>query len=132
MRKILALAAGVSLVAAAAHAQLIDPTTGRPYGAPMPAAPSASRQPDITRPLPSTQSTKPLPSFGPSTLPRLPTFNPPREPNVATAHPFSPAGEAARERKENAMPQGGPFSPEGEARREKAQAKHDKEVTSPF
>ncbi|MGZ3404778.1 MAG: hypothetical protein ACXWKR_06705 [Phenylobacterium sp.] len=133
MRHLLALAAGVSLVATAAHAQ-IDPVTGRPYGVVTPGARAAPRQPDFTRPLPVVGSTKPLPGFGPQSVtpPHLGSYGLPREPAIATTHPFSPEGEAARERRANAMPKGGPFSPEGEARRERAAEKRANAAASPF
>ena len=125
MRQVFILAAGLSLAAAAAHAQ-IDPVTGRPYGVQTPGAPGVPRQPDFSRPPPLPGA----PSLAPPRLPNTPGL--PRQPEVAAAHPFSPAGEAARERKANAMPKGGPFSPEGEARRERAQEKRDKANASPF
>ncbi len=119
MRKLFALAAGMSLLAVAAHAQ-IDPVTGRPYGVTTPGAPAtaAPRQPAF---------------MNPPAEPRLPnTPGLPRLPAIAATHPFSPAGEAARERKANAMPSGGPFSPEGEARRERAQERRSNAAASPF
>ncbi len=119
MRNLLVLTAGLSLVAAAAHAQ-IDPVTGRPYGVTTPGAPAAAapRQPSF---------------MNPPAQPRLPNVpGLPRQPTIAATHPFSPAGEAARERKANAMPSGGPFSPEGEAKRQRAEEKRSNAAASPF
>jgi hypothetical protein len=138
VRLILILAAGISLIAMAARAQ-IDPATGRPYGVrtpgmPASSAPASPRQPDFTQPPPVVGSTTPLPSFGaPSvTRPHLGSYGLPRQPAIATTHPFSPEGEAARERKANAVPKGGAFSPEGEAKRERAEEKRSKAAASPF
>jgi hypothetical protein len=136
MRHLLILAASASLAATAAHAQ-IDPVTGRPYGVTTPGAPSAPRRQEF-QPIAPIPPIPPIPGARASEAPFRP-FNPatavkpPKLPQSPYADgQFSPAGEAKRERKENALPQGGPFSPEGEAKRAAAQAKHDKAVASPF
>jgi hypothetical protein len=133
----LTFAALLSLAAGAAHAQ-IDPVTGRPYG--VPATPGA---PGSAHPAGGFQSIQPIPPIPPipgaraSEAPFRP-FNPntavkaPKMTSVYANGPFSPAGEAKRERKANQPPPGGPFSPEGEAKRAKAQEKRDKANFSPF
>jgi hypothetical protein len=61
-------------------------------------------------------------------------YEPPKLPSVYADGPFSPGGEAKRERKAEAAERArtnGPFSPEGEAKRERAQAKHNAAI-NPF
>jgi len=58
----------------------------------------------------------------------------PYEPPKASADPFSPAGQAERERRAAAAERAranGVFSPAGEAKRERAQARHNAEI-NPF
>ena len=71
-------------------------------------------------------------SFKPYEPPK--SYEPPKLPSVYADGPFSPGGEAKRERKAEAAERvrtNGPFSPEGEAKRERAQAKHNAAI-NPF
>jgi hypothetical protein len=92
-------------VAGAAHAQF------QPI-APIPPVPG----------IPNIQGPKPTPAFKPYELPK------------PSADPFSPAGQAERERRAARAEQArtnGVFSPAGEAKRERAQAKRNAEI-NPF
>ena len=104
MRQFLALAAVLSLAAGAAHAQFqpIEPIRAptNPYALPQAPHPQA---------------------FKPYTPPE--PFKPYTGQSVYQDGPFSPAGEARRERRANKPPAGGPFSPEAEAKRERERAK---------
>ena len=53
-------------------------------------------------------------------------YEPGELPSVYADGPFSPAGEAKREKRENAAPKDGPFSPTAEAKRAREAAKRDK------
>ena len=142
MQKFLIAATGFSLLLATAAQAQIDPVTGRPYGVTtpgMPAAPRAPRESTMT-PVPSAGVAKPFPAFPAfgsktttATQPAMPNVpGTPRMPMIARTHPFSPEGEAARQRVLNKPPAGGPFSPEGEAKRQKAEEKRSNAAASPF
>ena len=105
MRLILILALGLG-VAGAAHAQF----------QPIPPIPAIPGIPPIPGP-----KTPRMETFKPFEPPKL--YTPPRLPSVYDDGPFSPAGEAKRERKANMPPPPGPFSPEGEAKRARREAK---------
>jgi hypothetical protein len=69
---------------------------------------------------------KPIAPIGAPTTPHVDTFKPYQPPASSSVYAdgaFSPAGEARRQRHENAAPAGGPFSPEAEAKRRKDQEK---------
>ena len=117
MQKFLIAAAGFSLLATAAHAQ-IDPVTGRPYNA---TTPGTWRQPPPLVPPPTAAQ---------PALPKIPA--PPRPPLVSREHPFTPEGIAAWDRAYNAPPKVGPFMPADEVKRERAEQKRANAAASPF
>jgi hypothetical protein len=101
----LVLILALSLAAGAAHAQF------QPIQ-PVPGIPG----------IPNIPGPKAPPAFKPYELPK------------ASADPFSPAGQAERERRAAAAERArtnGMFSPAGEAKRERAQRRHDAEI-NPF
>jgi hypothetical protein len=115
MRSFLILAAAVSLTAGAAQARYQGYAGYQGYQPPgIPKASTAG-------------------GFKPYEPPTTGGFKP-YEPPKASADPFSPAGEAARQRREEAAERAranGVFSPSGEAKRQREQAKRDK-ANSPF
>lgn len=104
MRAFLALAAATILTAGLAQAQ-IKPI---PPVMPVPGIP----------PVPG------VPAYGAKAPPAFKPYEPPKLPSAYDDGPFSPRGEAKRERARNAAPVPGPFSPEGEAKRRKDDAQH--------
>ena len=98
MRKLAILAAALALTGAATQAQIkpIAPIRGiAPIGSP--------RAPHVD-------------TFKP--------YEPPKSSSVYSGGAFSPAGEAARQRRQNATPPpGGVFSPEAEAKRQREREK---------
>lgn len=81
---------------------------------------------------PTLGSTTSTGSYKPYEAPKQ--YEPPKLPSVYADGPFSPGGEAKRQRRAEAAERAranGVFSPEAEAKRERAQARHNAAI-NPF
>jgi hypothetical protein len=117
MRLVLILAIGLG-AAGAAHAQIQPPRN--PYAISPPTLGSTATG-GAFKPYEGYQPPKPYQPYDPA-----------RSPSVDGDGPFSPAGEARRQRKAEAAERAranGAFSPAGEAKRERAREKRDAVIT---